>query len=162
LESHGWRQSCTFAAVDPEEDLEYDLESGSTLRDLLEAFSAGGPIAIIAAMRWVEYRLYRDARDARETMGGIVAQVREGAVTAAQNEQEIVLQYLEERLSVAGAAARTPVPDPDAAGAELALMRLALRDANRKLYSLGEGPFLPGQGQLPALRATLPDPTTGR
>lgn len=156
LPPHGWQQSCTFGPdPDPEENLAYDLENGSTLRDLLEAFSAGGPIAIMAAMRWVEYRMFRDARDAEQHIGGIVAQVRASAVTAAQSEQELVREYLEQRLSVTNGA-------PAAAGGdELGLMRLALRDANRLLYSLGQGPFLPGQGQLPYPRAELPMPRLG-
>lgn len=148
LPPHGWQQPCVFGPdPDPEENLAYDLENGSTLRDLLEAFSAGGPIAIMAAMRWVEYRLYRDARDAAEHVGGIVAQVRDGAVIAAKTEQDNVQQYLEQRLSVTGGA--VPGGQRDTRADDPELMRLALRDANRLLYSLGQGPFLPGEGQLP-------------
>jgi hypothetical protein len=107
LQPHGWTQSCQFGPdPDPDEDLPYDLENGSTLRDLLEALSAGGPTGIDAAMRWVEYRLYRDARDAERDIGGIIAQVRNGSVAAAQTEREIIKQYLEQRIP----AAATPAP----------------------------------------------------
>ena len=142
LDPHGWTQSCQFGPdPDPDENLGYDLENGSTLRDLLEAFSAGGPLAIDAAMRWVEYRLHRDARDAERDIGGIVAQVRAGAETAAQTERELVKQYLEERIPNAG-----DVQDPREA--ELAQLKEALKGANQALYAAGLGPFLPGVGQL--------------
>lgn len=108
LEPHGWQQSCVFGPdPDPDENLAYDLENGSTLRDLLEAISAGGPLAVSAVARWIEYRHYRDYRDAQESIGGIVAQVREGAVIAAQTERELLAHYLEQR---------PPAPAPAAAG----------------------------------------------
>ena len=145
LDPHGWIQSCQFGPdPNPDENLDYDLENGSTLRDLLEALSAGGPIGIDAAMRWVEYRLYSDARDAEREIGGIVAQVKNGSVIRVQTEREIVKQYLEQRIPVA------PAGDVEAPReAELAQLNEALRDANRALYAAGLGPFLPGVGQLP-------------
>jgi hypothetical protein len=139
-----------FADVDPEEELPYDLENGSTLRDLLEALSAGGPTSIMAAMRWIEYRLYRDAADARRDLGGIVAQIREGAVKAAQTEREILRQYIEDEKRAQLVAS----PDAD----ELSATKQALRDANRALFALGQGPFLPGTGQLAFPTAGPPAP----
>ena len=162
LEPHGWQQSCQFGPhPDPDEDgLDYDLEGGTTLRDLLEAMSAGGPLAISAAIRWVECRLFRDAADAKREIGGIVAQVREGALIAAQTEHELVLQYIEQRTAIAGPPSPAP---PDPGEGELVELRVALRDANRALFAAGLGPFLPGKGQLPFPRATsMPEPPPGQ
>lgn len=93
---HSPAASCIFA---PNEDSEwYDLQNGSTMAELLEALTAGGPIAVSAAMRWLEYRLHSDHADAVRTFGDhIVTQVKATALGIVQEEQKQVLRYLAER-----------------------------------------------------------------
>lgn len=103
LPPHGWQQSCTFR---PAGEYEYEYDpAGSTLAELLEACSAGGPVAISAAMRWIEYRLHNDAEDIHETRHSLAISVAEYAVQSAQREQVILFEYLSD-----------PVPDQFAAG----------------------------------------------
>lgn len=96
LTAHTWQQPCRFER-DAEED--YDLVDGSTLKDLLEALTAGGRVAISAAMRWVEYRMHRDATEAERLFGAdhMIAQIRRSTVDAVQGELEIVMRYLAQR-----------------------------------------------------------------
>lgn len=96
LTDHGWQQPCHFER-DAEED--YDLTKGTTLKDLLEALTAGGWVAVSAAMRWVEYRMYRDAAEAERLFGADhpVTRGKRQATHAAQDEREIVVRYLSDR-----------------------------------------------------------------
>lgn len=105
LTAHGWKQSCQFEH-DAEED--YDLTEGSTLKDFLEALSAGGMVAVSAAMRWLEYRMHRRAVEAEELFGAghMLTQDRRSGLEVARGEQEIVMRYL--------ANAPAPVASPDA------------------------------------------------
>lgn len=106
LAAHTWQQPCHFEC-DTEED--YDLTKGTTLKDLLEALSAGGWVAISAAMRWVEYRMHRRAVEAEETFGAdhVLAQDRRWTVEAARGEQEIVMRYLSQRATSAESSVST-------------------------------------------------------
>lgn len=98
LPPHGWDQSCMFT---PDREGEYDLTDGSTLKDLLEALTAGGRVAVSAAMRWHEYRLYSRATEAEQLFGKghTVAQGRRLAVETAKEEREIVMGYLDRRVA---------------------------------------------------------------
>lgn len=107
LPAHGWHQPCRFRG-DADED--YDLTDGSTLKDLLEALTAGGMVAVSAAMRWIEYRLGSDAREASRLFGpsSQITHDRESAVIRVEGEREIVMRYLTDR------AAQASLADPPA------------------------------------------------
>lgn len=100
---HSPAQACTFA---PDEDSEwYDLDNGSTMAELLEALTAGGTVAVSAAMRWLEYRLYSDHADAQRIYGDhMVTSVKKTALVIVQEEQKALLRYLSERAKVAETA----------------------------------------------------------
>lgn len=96
LAAHGWQQPCKFEL---DADADYDLADGSTLKDLLEALTAGGTVAVSAAMRWTEYRMNRDAAEAERLFGADhpLTRARRHATHAAQDEREIVMRYLSDR-----------------------------------------------------------------
>jgi hypothetical protein len=97
LPPHGWRQSCKFQAP-PEEEGGYE-EGGSALRDLLEDCSAGGLVALSAAMRWIEYSLYHSAEMTRQTHHALAIRVAEHSHATAQEEQQKLFNYLEQEVT---------------------------------------------------------------
>lgn len=99
LDVHPPTQSCQFAEWPEDHDeygMTYEVDNPKTMADFLEAFSAGGPVALRAVVLWCSNTLYRYHDQLSRDIGPdhILTRAYAQAEEMVKREGNLMFQYL--------------------------------------------------------------------